>query len=449
MHPPEAPDPTTNPCPACTTPNPDHARFCAHCGASLAPFAKDSQHPADAESRAERIRIRQEFNRARNSILFLRATFLVGALLFAVILAGTALADGERLEAKPYVLVGTTIGLLLMITGTLRVKRQPLVWAVVLACIWSLWATFIVAVAVIARVVPGPMDFVQIGLAASFWAGVVQASRAQQLMREHEELSVDRRKVGRRTKVEGGVTSRALARGREQRGRTWMRALQLIGLIVVVGVGAVIAYRTLTAPPSLTRHAEDLERLWTADLGGFLDSVRDMAQRGRLAESIERRGWKSTRPALSQRRIDDTTASVAYDLPATAASEEGRFIAHYVLDPHAHDWYLTFVELPQIRAGMPAKADQAFRDAWAARGTEELIKLLDTGLQRRQQSFRTLFERHDWIEERPSIRSADIGRVRENGTVEIDYEIAGGLLETRWEYWHPGWRMTRFAPTTR
>lgn len=447
-------------CGACGAANPADAKFCRKCGEpvleEIVPSRARRQRRAATgdgahADRVEKIRARQEFTSTRNTVLYLRSTFIVGAMLMAIALVPVFVTPKGKAPAYESPLLwglffGT--GLVTMAAGAVLVLRQPLLWSVIIACLWTLYAGLVAVTLILIKVFPGPLDLVVFLLVPSFWAGVMQAARVQRLLQQNPDFSIERRRVGQ-PQVEGGVVEKARAQRRQATVSSVKGRLKLAGIAVGVLAVGILVYKLATAPPSLESRAEAVRAAWTGTDDELFFGMVPESLRNRLGEALGRRGWHPRRPAAVLDEVDVEAEVAIFSVERTAGGAAGTIEASFRFDKTANTWLLTGLELPALRPGDPQKAVDAFRAAWKERGFEALVALQAPDLQRRARTFERLLEQRLWTELRPSIDEAAVGEVSSDGSVEIEFATISGIVETEWKYWHPDWQMTRFAPPPR
>lgn len=445
-------------CPACGASNEADARFCHACGAELAiPIGTATAGTARAKSRrgnaasadqdrARKSLARQEFARTRTIVASLRASYGVAALIVTVLVLVPSL-----LAWHPIGIATGGIALAIMVPGFVLIVRQPLLWSLVIAALW----TVLVAVEyVFARGAGIGVGFaIEVFIAVAMWAGVTQAARLQRLMQENPELTLARHRVAPERRVAGGVAETAReSRRRESRVKRLGR-LKLAGMAVLLLAALITALVFAMRPESAEVPLERFTRNWSgAELAALVAQFDAGAvDPEKLESALARRVWRGTRPALGEARLEPhgpDEVLAAFPVEAGVTTEAGEVGVLLRLDGTAKRWRLVDLELPDLRVGDPEAAAAAFRSAWSADGLDALVALGNDGLQQRRASLERVLEKRDWLRARPAIAESGIGKPTRSGSVSIEFELEGdaGIVETGWEYWHPSWRMTRFKP---
>ena len=104
-------------------------------------------------------------------------------------------------------------------------------------------------------------------------------------------------------------------------------------------------------------------------------------------------------------------------------------------------WKVVQVTLPPFDLPELAPSIDAFRQAWAAEGTDALLACFRPASRDRigAQLVR-LLEKRDWHERRPALGDVDAGepgRERRRVLFAIGFDELG----VTFEYWHPSWRV--------
>ncbi len=175
----------------------------------------DFQEPGKARPQVDRERIvaNREMGRALRAIQSVRTFYVVlavGAGIFTLIAfaAGTRVATGFAivLSVLPAVLC------VVAAVGAWRIGKEPVVWAVIVACLWSLF--------VLLTLFDPPhlnlMKIIFMVLAGGCWAAVLVIRPAMALMVKYPDL-----RIARKLRGEKRATSRAgsSSRGGRRRGR--------------------------------------------------------------------------------------------------------------------------------------------------------------------------------------------------------------------------------------
>lgn len=445
-------------CPACGASNEASARFCHACGAELAAETrtttaarerkrtKRSEVASADQDRARKSLARQEFARTRTIVASLRASYGVAALIVTVLVLVPSLLAGY-----PIGIATGGIALAIMVPGFVLIVRQPLLWSLVIAALW----TVLVAVEYVFAGGAGiGVGFaIEVFIAIAMWAGVTQAARLQRLMQENPELTLAKRRVAPERRVAGGVAETARESRRQANRARRLGRLKLAGLALLLLVALITALVFAMRPESVEVPLERFTRHWSAAELAALVAQFDAGavDREKLESALARRVWRDTRPALGAARREPRGSDevlAAFPVEASVTTQAGEIGVLLRLDAAAKRWRLVDLELPDLRVGDPEAAAAAFRSAWSADGLDALIALCNEGLQQRRASLERVLEKRDWLRARPAIAESGIGKPTRSGSVSIEFELEGdaGIVETGWEYWHPSWRMTRFKP---
>lgn len=423
------------------------AAFCTQCGEALAATAESpAESSADRRRRLrgdalEQARARHEFARIKTIVLTVRSVFwaealyaFVLALFWHVMLAEIDVEDRGTATTLVTALVwGQTA---LMATGALFVLRAPLVWTTVGACSATLYVTW--AVWALDYEIPPALLF-QAFLVVAFWFAVAQASRVQKLMAADPSLQIVRKRIDPTRKVQGGVADAARERRREEGRRALFGRLKLAGLVLVLLAIAIVVVREVTKPPTVDSAVAEFAARWArSDVAAITAQFEtDAGDRGAtlLREEFERRGWQTQLPALGTARIETRGDQASATWPVAGGDVRVRFRLHPA------GWFLADADLPPIEAPDLEPALAEFRSAWAAKGTDALLAMVrESSRDRFGRSIVRLLEKRQWHEQRPALGAVDPGKVAQ-GRSAVVFELGSDVLELRFEYWHPKWRL--------
>ena len=438
-------------CPDCGANHAPGAKYCRACGADLARHDHaTASSPAAPADRAAKSIARREFGRVKQIVTTLRAIYAVAAIVVGLAAVLPAILTGAILEPLG---LGAALAFVTLLLGWRFVGRQPVLWSVVIAALWTIGVAMLVVLSLQAGDGIHAGLVVRAGLTLSFWAAVLQAVRLQRLMRDHSDFVLDRPRVADERRVEGGVAEQSREKHRRQKRETRRRRFAILGIAAALLTIGIVAAAYAMRPEAIDARIEAFESTWS---GGDLDAVVASFDRAaidveRVREPLARRGWQSSRPALGEARIiphGDDGLRVAFTIEATPACAAGELELQFELAADSRQWRLIGLNVPAIRTADASTAAEAFRTAWNAPGLDALMTLCSDGLQRKRSSIERIFERRGWNRSRPAVDTTEIGAPSKSGTVAIDFGLAGGegAVATGWEYWHPAWRMMRLKP---
>jgi ribosomal protein L40E len=440
-------------CPSCSAVNPSEAKFCRSCGGSMAakPSATRRMRATAANpDRAEAQLALREFNRSREMIGHLRLIYWLGAVMMAILLlpgllGGNNLNDTlEEGESTWLWSLFFGVGLVLMVVGALRVRRRPLLWTVVIACLWTVYAVIIAGLCVYFRVIPAPVDLVTILFVAVFWFAVARAARLERIMREHPEFQVERRRV-EAASVADGVVVRAVGKRRREQKSAWVGRLRIAGIAILVGAIGVFVYGKATAPPTLAAAVKSFREAWGSPVPDAVLTAFEKEDRDEVRARLERRGWDRIRPALGDGEIPDDGRTVKLPIAGSAKTVSGELVVAYVYDTGARRWRIRGITLPDLKTPDVESAITAFESAWGTAGIDEIVKLFTPGMQSRRSTLEHLFEARDWLKQRPKLEGSAITSSNST-TLRVSFETENGTVETRWENHYPSWRINSLRP---
>lgn len=343
-----APIPEPDPaCPSCGAVVPPEARFCDACGRSMRRKARaEGTRSGDALSRG---RASGELGRALRTIGTLRWFFVAGAVLSGVLLAMAFLAfrkfegmeDFE--EFRSAALLATVIfaiQTLLMATGALLVRRQPFLWAVVLASFVTLTTALGFA--------QGGIPILGTIWSIALWAAVRTTLPVKRLLAEFPDLRIARKMMGEAIEAPAGEV---LARARERRAREEAAARRkaavlwgvILGVLLLAGIPLLLHLRPAPLLPDLDRFQQAWDR---GDMDALASCFR-ASDRDRHVEGLRRifskRGWSPAPPPVVSRTVEQERgrqALVRFHLPGDAGNlattwfrEEDRWILTRVTFP--------------------------------------------------------------------------------------------------------------------
>jgi len=283
-----------------------------------------------AAETGRRLDASRKLGRARRAIGTLRAfyavnAFVAGAVTLFFILALLSVPE-DSIDAEVSAgLIGAAALMVVifgvMVAGAVLVARQPRVWSIVIASLFTVSA-LLDAIGGSSTVVMGINGFWTICL----WAAVAVAFRMSALIEQHPDLWIAKRLRGEREAVRGGaVYAKSRASGREARSRTLKRVL-LFGTAGVVGfVGVYFALKTLAggtgggpvsiadAPPFEPVAARFAEA-WNASRHAAITDFCRAESRERMARSFrricERRNWDETLPRVGVPTLQEGKGAV-------------------------------------------------------------------------------------------------------------------------------------------
>jgi hypothetical protein len=428
------------PCPACGLGNPAPQRFCSGCGAALQEASSRRRARPEGDS-AERARARHEFGRIKSIVLTVRAVFLAGAVLAALMLLQW-LVMGHVLVARGSEWLTTLVRVLLigelvlMVAGAALVVAMPLPWTTVAACYWTLGT----AIGLWADdwALP-PVMLVRLFLVASFWFAVGQAARVQRLIAADPTLQIVRKKLDPSRRVVGGIGDDARQRHREEKRRRRNTMLRLAGVVLVGLVGIGFAIRQITKPPAVDAALAGFRAAWTKnDLDALtegFDGGKSARAATALREGIERRGWQAQLPVLAEPVVDVAGKRAVAKFPDPVAVRAVFALQRAV-------WQLQDVGLPPLVAPDVSPAIAQFRKAWSAKGTAELVALFRPEARERVGGVLVrLLEKRSWHEQRPALGDVDPGRVS-GGKARVVFAIDNDEMTVAFDWWHPEWRLS-------
>lgn len=136
----------------------------------------------------DRLLVARELGKANRAITAIRSFYLANAILSGVALAVVALAT-------PTSVVTFVIGaiFLLAVTGISQVRKEPFVWTLGLAAVW----TFVVVGSVVSGNARGYAFFLSCAWALGCWMMLPSTRRVRELLRAHPDLWIARRMAGR------------------------------------------------------------------------------------------------------------------------------------------------------------------------------------------------------------------------------------------------------------
>ncbi|MCA8971028.1 MAG: zinc ribbon domain-containing protein [Planctomycetes bacterium] len=450
-------------CSHCDHVNPSTARFCESCGFGLDrdfSTSDDSRSDADGasakpEDRAAKAHARREFARIKQVVFRLRSLYWVIAaldvvylLLILTILKRTAeLVGEEAVEGADFawILIAILGGLAVIhAIGAIFVTRAPVVWAIVLASLQTLWLGILV--------VSGDGSiveyFVQGLLTVILWAAVGQASRAQQLLEENPEFELQRQRMDRDRHVDGGVADNV--RSRRKRGAERKRhSALLVGAlsVAVLGIG-VLGVWWATRPPSADTIVEAFTERWNdgkpvGELAAYFVRGPESGPGLGMTEAFTRRGWESSRPNVSEvdREESDHSVLVTYRLGDGGAADADAQRVRASFAALGDRWILTGVDLPELEVGPLDPAVRDFEAAWNGNGPDAIFAMMEAGFRdAKQETFRRVMQKREWFEKRPRIADATVSLQR-NGRARAAWELEGDELSVKLEWWKSEWKV--------
>lgn len=455
---PAAGDPA-NVCAGCGAANAALQRFCSGCGAPLAseqppPAGVAPRRPAQSGAKRsppsgdslERARARREFARVKTIVFSMRALFFACAFLaFVNVLFGFGLLRdlprADRWIAQVFLaMVGSE--LLVSIVGGLLVLRAPLPWTLVAACYFTLNTALGMW-----------LDDFQVSFAfgirllgvVCMWCGVAQAARVQQLMAADPTLTLRIAKVAPERAVRGGVVDQANERHRAERRRTLVQRLKWVGILLLAFVGAGFGIAMLLRAPSVDGAIERFTGTWPQGSVEALQTLFGRDQRGtsRLDEELEQRGWLTKRPELGPPTLE------RHEEYATARFAIGGDTLQASWQLHDRTWYLRELRLPQLVTTDHAPAIEAFRAAWATRGTDALVALFRPSTRARTgTTLVRLLTKREWHEARPALGETYPPKLQ-TGRCRVGFALDGDQVDVSFEYWHPQWYVVGVALPSR
>lgn len=426
-------------CPECDVIQRAGTAFCSNCGVRL--IGKEPAAAPGETSRTaafERARARQEFGRIKRIVTTVRSVFWATAVFALLLVVLWHLVLSPRWPAENWWLAVTLLvwgQLAVTVAGALLVTRAPLVWTTVGACWWTLDTALNVALAGLP-----PINLVRILLTASFWFAVAQAARVQRLMAADPSLQLVRKRLDPERRVAGGIADTAQQRRRAERRRSGVRTLALAGVAVVGVVLLVVVVRQVTRAPSVDATAQAFAERWAARDAEALGQLFVEGPAGRraiaLRDDVERRGWHERAPRLGEAEIEASEAAALARFPCG----DGALTVAFGYDERV-GWKVVQVTLPPFDLPELAPSIDAFRQAWAAEGTDALLACFRPASRDRigAQLVR-LLEKRDWHERRPALGDVDAGepgRERRRVLFAIGFDELG----VTFEYWHPSWRV--------
>ncbi|MGE0145469.1 MAG: hypothetical protein AB7I19_17585 [Planctomycetota bacterium] len=444
---------TQSACPSCSAVNPSEAKFCRSCGSSMATKPRSARRTRATTANPDRAETQlalREFNRSREMIGHLRLVYWLGAVLMAILLlpgllSGNNLNDSsEEGESTWLWSLFFGVGLVLMVVGALRVRRRPLLWTVVIACLWTVYAVIVAALCLYTGEFPRPMDLITILFVAVFWFAVARAARLERIMREHPEFQVERRRV-QEASVSDGVVVRAVGKRRREQKSAWVGRLRIAGIAVVVGAIGVFVYVKATAPPTLATAVKSFREAWGSPAADGVLAAFEKEDRDDVRARLELRGWDKIRPALGEGDLPENSRTVRIPIAGSAKTVSGELVMAYAYDTDARRWRIRGITLPDLKTPDVEPAIAAFESAWATAGIDEIVKLFTPGMQSRRSTLERLFEGRDWLSQRPKLEGSTVNS-RNATTLRVSFETEEGSVETRWENHYPSWRINSLRP---
>lgn len=236
--------------------------------------------------------------------------------------------------------------------------------------------------------------------------------------------------------AEEGAGERAQRRSRAARDQGNQAAVRLILIVVAAVFGIAGSGYYLTLPPSIDDSVEAFAQKWQAGDGAGLvamgfRSVTDAQLE--FEEDFARRGWDVAPPPLTELVVvpdDDRGLCVTV---WTCAG--GMLKVLWELDGSGQ-WEFEDYSMPSWEPPGMKTAFDAFQAAWNSEGVSGLQALAREPSGRFAQKMVRVFEQRGWIEARPAPSWSDFGEVRE-GRCLAEFRLDIGLLQARFEYWHP------------
>ncbi|MCB9890114.1 MAG: hypothetical protein H6832_05970 [Planctomycetes bacterium] len=452
-------------CSQCDHVNPTTARYCESCGFGLdrdfstgddskatddgdAPSAKPEDRAAKAHARREFARIKQVVFRLRSLYWVIAALDVVYLLLILTILKRTAeLVGEEAVEGADFawILIAILGGLAVIhAIGAIFVTRAPVVWAIVLASLQTLWLGILV--------ISGDGSiveyFVQGFLTLILWAAVGQASRVQQLLEENPEFELQRQRIDRDRHVDGGVADSV--RSRRKRGEQRKRhSALLVGAlsVAVLGIGALSVWWA-TRPPSADTIVEAFTERWNdgkpvSELAAYFVRGPESGPGLGMTEAFARRGWESSRPNVVEvgREESDRSVLVTYRLGDGGSSEADARRVRASFSVEGDRWILTGVDLPDLEVGPIEPAVREFEAAWNGDGPDAMFAMMEAGFREsKQESFRRVMQKREWFEKRPQVADATVS-LQTDGRARAAWELENDELSVKFEWWKTGWKV--------
>lgn len=455
-------------CAHCGATNPSSARFCESCGHSLdsVPAEREVAEATDAPARtrgrkrsakaqapepggaapdrAQKAQARREFARVKQVIGRLRAMYWIGAAWCVILLwqlwrVGATLSSRDLEIPGLFWFLAAYVGcsLAVSVAGALFVARAPVLWSILLAGLQTLQFGLTLAEGSSTIGIGGQGFWMLV-----YWAAVGQAVRVQKLMEENPDFELVRSKISDERKVAGGVADAARERRREAaRGKTG-NVLKIGGLaaaaLVVVGGGAWLALR----PPSVDATVEAFAKAWNAGnsskLAAFYPGGAESRTGQRLTEEIARRGWTQARPKIEEASRDGEDDWVNVVFKSDARTVEVAFRRE------KSKWHAATIRLPSMKPAPIQAAIADFERAWnTSNNTNEIFALMEAGFREAKEArLKRVFEKRQWINDRPEIGKAYGGEDAEAGKTRLRWRIAGDELRVTFEWWHPEWRIT-------
>lgn len=416
-------------CPACGEQNAVGAAFCESCGAGM---TEEASRARASEAEQQRRIANRDLGRLKKDVRFLRTMYVLGAvattLLFILAIPLVALG-----EAESWVVALAGAEMVVMYLGVFRIKREPFLWAVVLAGFRT--ANTVLDLAV------GSVSVAGLVITGVFWVLVTRAARVQKILDSHPDLTFDwqRRRSARGSRTGGAEAgSSRLGRSGSRRSKEMLLVVGLVvGLLVIVVVVAVLA----TRPPRIEDSLETFSTVWgqgdpEAIAGLFTDDRRAPALR-KVEPRMRRRGYHLRPPALGEPDVEvvsDDRCRVRYGVGG------GELMLEWVL-VEGGGWRLRDVDFPAVRPATSVNDVAAsFRRAWQRDDIDTLIELYEPE-QRDRASVRLpkALARRGWDPDLPDVADEHT-TAKDNGFAVVElFTRDMETVKVTWVWRYDGW----------
>jgi len=304
--------------------------------------ARRSRTPQDAQAR---LRAARELGEAYRSVQAIRLFYLAAASLTGLILLVLLLAG---LRSWPW--IGGFLGAaVLLFTGAVQVRRQPVFWSV------SVAAAMTILAALHLRVALTPYSLAGAIVAAALWTAVFRAAPAQRLMRRHPDLYATEMWQGRRrrpstTQIGTRLRTEQLRRARQRRAAIAAGAVVL--LLLCVGYWAMRPGGARGAPAAgpparpFAERAADFRRAWNRNdfeaLAGFQPATERTRRMPRFRRLLAKRDWEPRLPELDAPSVNDDGFRAAAHYRVAGADA----VVDVYWEVDAGEWWWTNTRLP-------------------------------------------------------------------------------------------------------
>jgi len=304
--------------------------------------ATRARTPRDAKAR---LRASRELGEAYRGIQAIRLFYLSAASLTGLILAVLVLAG---LRSWPW--IGGILGAaVLLFTGGVQVRRQPVFWSVLVAVAMTILAALYVRLALT------PYSLASAVVAAALWAAVFRAAPAQRLMRRHPDLYATEMWQGRRRRPSTTEIGSRLRTEQTRRARQRRTAIVVgVAVILLLGLGYWAMRRggergaPAAGPPArpFAERAADFRRAWNRNdldtLAGFQPAPDRARRMPRFRRLLAKRDWETRLPELGVASVNEDGFRAAAHYPVAGADA----VVDVYWEVDAGEWWWTNTRLP-------------------------------------------------------------------------------------------------------